>query len=140
MSKKNRKKDTFSIGDWEEGSCPCCCTGDSAVSSDKDAVHTWPFQIGSKAKKITQISNILSQNDCTQTNAKGFLAPRSVTTEWPINQVACSANKLTGTVFLGVDCLSLMCSMLLCRQLLMLHCLSAPAAVGLFVVWARSGL
>ncbi len=30
------------------------------------------------------------------------LAPRSVTTEWPINQVACSVNKLTGTVFLGV--------------------------------------
>lgn len=76
----------------------------------------------------------------TQTNAKGFLAPRSVTTEWPINQVACSANKLTGTVFLGVDCLSLMCSMLLCRRLLTLHCLPAPAAVGLFVVWARSGL
>lgn len=58
------------------------------------------------------------------------LASLSVTTEWPIDQVACSVNKLTGTVFLGVDAAFSVCSMLLCGWLLVLHYLSALAAGG----------
>lgn len=49
----------------------------------------------------------------TQTQS-GPPAPQSVIIEWPINQVACSVNKLTGTVFLVLGHLSQLCQCVPC--------------------------